>query len=156
MKNDCLVDTNVLVYAYDNSIPGKQAIAARLLDTLVSDDRGVLTTQVLAEFYTVTTRRIRVPLALDAAEAILLDLGQSFRVHDLTLAIVLEASRGVRLHGLSYWDAQIWASAKLNQVPVILTEDTPSASVIEGVLFLNPFDSTADTRTALTSLGLAS
>jgi predicted nucleic acid-binding protein len=66
---------------------------------------------------------------------------------------VLEAVRGVRDHRLAYFDAQIWAVAKLNQVPVILSEDfnsggtllVPKAApyglgTLEGVHFLNPFD----------------
>jgi predicted nucleic acid-binding protein len=52
--------------------------------------------------------------------------------------IVLEAARGVRDHQLSYYDAQIWASARLNQIPVIFSEDFSNGSVIEGVQFMNP------------------
>jgi predicted nucleic acid-binding protein len=39
----------------------------------------------------------------------------------------------------SYWDAQIWAAARLNQVPVVLTEDLPGQQYIEGVRYKNPF-----------------
>ncbi len=53
--------------------------------------------------------------------------------------IVLEATRGTEEHQLHYWDAQLWATAKLNQIDLILTEDLPSAPLIEGVQFLNPF-----------------
>jgi predicted nucleic acid-binding protein len=42
---------------------------------------------------------------------------------------------------MSLWDAQVWATAKLNQIPVVLSEDFASGSVIEGVLFENPFAS---------------
>ena len=154
MRNACLVDTNILVYAYDNSVPEKQSVAENLLDNLVLDDRGLLTVQVLAEFYVVVTRRMRQPLTPEEAEVALLELAESFQVCDLTTAIVLEAARGVRQYSLSYWDAQIWASAKLNQVPVILTEDQPSASVIEGVRFVDPFGTDAATRATLTTLGL--
>ena len=60
-------------------------------------------------------------------------------VFDLTALIVLEAGRGVRDHKFSYYDAQIWATARLNQVPLVLSEDFPHGSVLEGVRFLNPF-----------------
>ncbi len=39
----------------------------------------------------------------------------------------------------AFWDAQIWATAKLNQIPVVLSQGFASGSVIEGVLFENPF-----------------
>lgn len=57
----------------------------------------------------------------------------------ITDLIVLEAARGVRDHATSFWDAQVWATAKLNQIPVVLSEDFASGSVIEGVRFENPF-----------------
>jgi predicted nucleic acid-binding protein len=53
--------------------------------------------------------------------------------------IVLEAVRGVRKHRLAYWDAQIWATARLNQVPLILSEDFSDGQVLKGVRFVNPF-----------------
>jgi len=52
---------------------------------------------------------------------------------------VLTATRGVRDHVLSYYDAQIWATALLNQVPVIFSEDFNSGATLEGVRLINPF-----------------
>jgi len=57
----------------------------------------------------------------------------------LTPQITLEASRGVRDHRLAYYDAQIWACARLNQIPVVLSEDFQDGSTLEGVRFVNPF-----------------
>jgi len=50
-----------------------------------------------------------------------------------------EAGRGVRDYKLAYYDAQIWATAKLNQVPVVFSEDFNDGQVLEGVRFVNPF-----------------
>jgi len=63
-------------------------------------------------------------------------------VYDLTPMIILEALRGVRDHQLSCYDAQIWASARLSQVPVVFSEDfsrDPNLQILEGVHFVNPF-----------------
>ncbi len=52
-----------------------------------------------------------------------------------------EALRGVDAHRLSFWDALIWAVARLNQVPIVLTEDLPGGQTwIDGVRYLNPID----------------
>jgi predicted nucleic acid-binding protein len=67
-------------------------------------------------------------------------------VVELTTQIVLEAVRGVRKYGFSYWDAQIWAAARLNQIPIVLTEESPNRALVEGVRFLNPFDPKFDLR----------
>ena len=54
-------------------------------------------------------------------------------------AAVLEGCRGAGEHSLSIWDALIWATAKLNQVPLVLSEDFVDGGFLEGVRFLNPF-----------------
>ena len=64
---------------------------------------------------------------------------QAFLVIPLTPAIVLEAVRGVRDYQLAYYDAQIWAAARLNQVPYVLSEDFNPGATLDGVTFLNPF-----------------
>lgn len=62
----------------------------------------------------------------------------AFPVVPLTAPVVLEALRGVAQHGLSYYDAQIWATARLHQVPLVLSEDFAMGAVVEGVQFVNP------------------
>lgn len=64
---------------------------------------------------------------------------QSWTVADMTGMVVLEAARGTRDHNMNYWDAQVWASAKLNQIPLVLSEDFIVGGRIEGVRFVNPF-----------------
>jgi predicted nucleic acid-binding protein len=53
----------------------------------------------------------------------------------LTGPIVLETARGVRTYKMSYWNAQIWASATLHQIPVIFSEDFNEGTVVEGISF---------------------
>ena len=63
----------------------------------------------------------------------------SWEIIPLTPAVVLEAARGVRDYQLAYFDAQIWATARLNQIPVIFSEDFNTGAILEGVHFVNPF-----------------
>ena len=53
--------------------------------------------------------------------------------------IVLEAARGARDYDMAYYDAQIWASARLNQVATVFSEDFSDGQTLEGVRFVNPF-----------------
>lgn len=140
MSDNCfiLLDTNVLVYAYDRSEPIKQAEALALIDRLASSGNGVLSAQVLAEFFITITRKLAAPLSVERALLSLENYLASWIVFDTTSLVVLEAARGVRDHHFSYYDAQIWAVARLNQVPVIFSEDFTPAT-IEGVQFVNPF-----------------
>lgn len=134
-----LIDTNVLVYAHDPAEPDKAARAIETLDHLQAVQEGRLSAQCLAEFFVVSTRGERPLLSLrEAAKQVDL-LAHAFQTLDITPMIVVEAGRGVREHKFSYWDAQIWATARLNQIPVILSEDFQHGSSFEGVRFLNPF-----------------
>ncbi len=56
--------------------------------------------------------------------------------------IVMEAMAGVKNHSIGFYDAQIWACAHLNQIPVIFSEDFSDGRTIEGVRFVNPFAET--------------
>ena len=138
MNEKALVDSNILVYAYDRSEPEKQAKAIQLLDLLFSTGVGVLSTQVLAEFFVASTRKISTPLSIDQALQSLENLAAAWNVLELNSLIVLEAARGVREYQFHYYDAQIWAVARLNQVPFVFSEDF-NPSRIEGVEFVNPF-----------------
>jgi len=134
-----MVDTNVLIYAHDRSERSKQRRAIDILGRITVADSGVLSTQVLSEFYNTATRKLSPPLTLDQAEAQLSHFVAVWTVFGVTPRVVLEAVRGVREYGLSFWDAQIWAAARLNQVPVIFSEDFNSGAVVEEVRFVNPF-----------------
>lgn len=133
-----LIDTNILIYAHQPSETIKYDRSVQLLETLAKSGSGRLSAQILGEFLSATTRGRRPILSINDALRQATLLADAFPPFDLTGLIVLEAGRGVREHRLSYFDAQIWASARLNQVPVILTEDFTNGRRLEGVQFLNP------------------
>ena len=140
MGKRVFIDTNVLVYAYDTSEAWKQARAIETLDILINEKKGIISPQVLIEFVAVVTLKIPHPLSIDEAYRSLENYLHSLLVVNHTGWVVLEAVRGVRDHKFSIWDAQIWASARINQIPFVLSEDFATGSTIEGVTFINPFE----------------
>ncbi len=134
-----LIDTNVLVYAHDRGEYQKQNLAIETLAALQATGAGRLSVQCLAEFFSATTRGQQPKLSAELAFDQIEKFSQAFHVYDLTPMIVLEATRGVRAHSLSYFDAQIWATARLNQVPIVFSEDFASNALVDGVRFVNPF-----------------
>lgn len=138
MTGKVLIDTNILVYAYDLSESEKQQKSLTVLDRLVVLDSAVVSSQVLSEFFTTVTRKIPEPLTLEDAEKRLTHFCQIWSVLQVNEMIIFEAIRGVKAHKLSYWDALIWATARLNQVRTILSEDFSHDSYVEGVRFVNP------------------
>jgi predicted nucleic acid-binding protein len=141
-----LLDTNVLVYMYDPRDREKQDRALLLVDRLIQRQRAALSVQCLSEFFSVATQRLPEPLSRAEAAIRVERLSRACRVLDLTPAVVIEGCRGSAQHDLSIWDALIWAVAKLNQVPWVLTEDAEHDRFLEGVRFLNPFSSTFEAQ----------
>lgn len=134
-----LIDTNVLVYIYDRSEAEKRQQAIDVLTRIREAGTGVLSAQVLSEFYNTVTRKLAAPLSPAQAQDQCASLARVWTVFPVTAQVVLEAARGVRAYQFSFWDAQIWAVARLNRIPVVLSEDFNPGAGIEGVHFVNPF-----------------
>jgi predicted nucleic acid-binding protein len=135
-----LVDTNVLLYALEPSPAGKPERARACIVRLGSARNGALSAQILSEFFVVATRKVQPPLTFAEAERLVSGLGRSWPVYDITSMAVLETIRAVQQHQFAYWDALVWATAKLHGIPNVLTEDRPSSGLVEGVRFIDPFD----------------
>ncbi len=136
-----LIDTNLLVYLYDAQSPPKAARSQSVLEYLETTRTGRLSVQNLSEFFHVSTRKLDPPLSRTEALAQISLFTRLWPVFDLTPMIALEAARGARDHDLAYYDAQIWACARMNQVAIIFSEDFSDGQILEGVRFVNPFSS---------------
>lgn len=139
MTERFLVDTNILVYAYDRSEIEKQKKAVDILNMVAESNSGVLSIQTLSEFFIVVTKKIPSPLTIDEAYTSITNYIRSWQIIDINSFIVLEAIRGVKTHNLSYWDSMIWAAARMNQIATVLSEDFSNNSIVEGIRFINPF-----------------
>ncbi len=137
MSDKAFVDTNVLIYAHDSDAGGKREAARDILRDLWAQRCGVLSIQVLQEFYGNVTRKIATPLSKPAARAIVdsyavwcidtspADISAAFRIED-------EAS-------ISFWDAMIVAAARRAGAARILSEDLNPGQTIAGVRIEDPF-----------------
>lgn len=132
------VDTNVLLYAHDASETEKQPVAQALLETLWADRSGVLSTQVLQEFYVVATRKLASPLGRGEAREIV-DLYRLWPVVVIEPALILSASALEDEHQLSFWDALILEAARVGGADRLVTEDLGPGRIIAGVRIENPF-----------------
>lgn len=131
------VDTNVLIYAHDIDAGRKREIAQTLLRDLWTERAGVLSTQVLQEFYVNATRKIRTPLPKPAARGVVSTYA-SWSV-DVTTADVEAAFRIEDDANINFWDALIVAVAARSGARRLLSEDLNSGQVIAGVAIHNPF-----------------
>lgn len=139
MSAEPLFDTNILVYLHDNDEPRKQARAYELLRSATERGSVRFCAQVLGEYSSVLLRKFDRVFSPIVVRQQLVELVHNNVIYDTTVDVVLEAARGVQLHGFSYYDAQIWAVAKLNGIPLVYSEDFTHGREVEGVRFENPF-----------------
>ena len=137
MSAKTFVDTNVLVYAHDVDDLSKHDLARDALRELWNDGTGVLSPQVLQEFYVNVTRKIAMPLAKDAARLVV----STYAIWcvDHTSADVAAAFRIEDEAKIGFLDALIIASASKAGAARILSEDLNAGQTIAGVLIENPF-----------------
>jgi predicted nucleic acid-binding protein len=133
------LDTNVLVYLYDQTDAGKQAQAARVVRAIRESGTGAVSTQVLSEFFHIVTHRLRPRLSLETAMVELENHADVWNVLNLTADVILSAARATKQYQMNFWDAQLWAVAKSNGVTTIVSEDFNSGATLGGIRFRNPF-----------------
>jgi predicted nucleic acid-binding protein len=132
------VDTNILVYAYDRSETRKQPVAKAQLEALWRGRSGALSTQVLQEFYVVTTRKLPTPMPRTRARRLVM-LYAEWPVVQVDVALLLAATDLEEQHSLSLWDALVVEAARRAGATRLLTEDLQAGRRIGGVTIDNPF-----------------
>ena len=137
MTERAFLDTNVLVYVFDDDAGPKQERAQSILADAASGGH-VVSTQVLQEFFVVATRKLERPLKHEDAADAVAALAR-LPVANLDAASVLAAIDRVGRHALSLWDALIVQAAVESGCTRLLTEDLQDGQVIDGVRVEDPF-----------------
>ena len=130
------LDTNILVYAEDQSEPIKRKQAVQLILEHKRQRTGVVSLQVLQEFFTTVTKKYKLEPGIARYKV---EFHSRFIVAEPTVNDILAAIDIHRFHGFSYWDALILRMAKQTGCRVLLTEDLQHGQVFEGVRIVNPF-----------------
>jgi predicted nucleic acid-binding protein len=137
MSDKTFVDTNVLIYAHDIDAKAKHEAAKRVLHHLWLERTGVLSMQVLQEFYVNVTRKIRHPISKESARLVV----SSYTIWCIDTTPV-EISGAFRIEDesrIGFWDALIVASAVKSGASRILSDDLNAGQTISGVRVENPF-----------------
>lgn len=136
--NRRFIDTNILLYAHDDSAGAKQDQARALVEELWESRDGCLSVQVLQEFFVNVIRKIAKPLDAETAKEIVADFSRWY-VHVPASDDVL-AAIGIHQHtGISFWDAMIVRSAAEIGCTVLYSEDLDAGQDYFGVRVENPF-----------------
>lgn len=132
------VDTNVLIYAHDIDAGRKHDVAKAVLRDLWAERAGVLSTQVLQEFYVNATRKLKKPLARQEARSVV-ETYAAWCVDSITPADVAAAFQIEDRARIGFWDALIVAVAVRSGARRLLSEDLNAGQSIAGLTIHNPF-----------------
>jgi len=137
MTEVAFFDTNVLLYLFDLRNEAKRAAAQEIFKHYFSDMRGVMSTQVLQEFYVNVTRKEIGLHPVQARQILTKYLG--LRVITVQPAHILNAIEIQLRLGTSFWDALIVAAAKEAGAAILLSEDFVHGRLYDGIRVVNPF-----------------
>ena len=136
MSGGSFLDSNVLVYTDDAASPSKQKAALALVSESMRTKQGVVSLQVLQEYFWAATRKLGVDAVTARAKVELLG---AFSAPPIDIDDVLAAIDLHRLHQVSFWDGLIIRSAQQARCARIYTEDLQHGRRFDGVEIVNPF-----------------
>ena len=139
MSGRFFLDTNIFVYSFDAGSPKKAAQSAKLIRSAIETRGGIVSYQVVQEFFNIALRRFAKPMSSADAEQY---LSTTFRpllsVHS-SPALYGEALRiGARFR-LAWYDSLIVASAIEGQCDILYSEDFQDGQQFGTVVISNPF-----------------
>jgi predicted nucleic acid-binding protein len=140
MTTRSFFDTNIFVYADDKAAPAKQRRAIELVAEHRRARTGVVSLQVLQEYFVTVTRKLDLDPRVARRKV---ELIAEFDVASPDVTDVLAAIDLHRLHGISFWDALVLRAAKQAGCSILLSEDMQGSREFDGVRVVNPFSTAA-------------
>lgn len=136
ISNKCFLDTNLLIYALDNTEPDKKNSITSFPNNIKGKAFPVISTQTLGEFYNIAVKKLG--LTKDQAYVICEEYSKIFPVYEISTENVFHAMEISKKTQFSYWDSLILAMAIDTGCSILYSEDLNNGQEIEGVKIINP------------------
>ncbi len=138
MPDKVFLDTNIIVYAHDKASPDRKAKSQAILFECLRNGTGVISAQVLSEFFVTITQKVKQPMSSDAAKKEIVLLSTLTTV-DIDATLVVEAVNIKERWQLSYWDSLILAAAERAGCGTVYSEDMSDGQHYGSLVVCNPF-----------------
>jgi predicted nucleic acid-binding protein len=140
MNDKFFLDTNLLIYSFDSREFTKQQQAQHLIVQALSNQKGIISFQVVQEFLNAARRKFANPLSATDCQTyltqVLMPLCQAFPQLDLYQKALIVEER----YRYSFYDSLILAAALQAHCQILYTEDLQAGQIIEQTLqIVNPF-----------------
>jgi predicted nucleic acid-binding protein len=139
MSGKYFLDTNIFVYAFSPDDPTKAKLAHDLIVTGVSSQQGIVSYQVVQEFFNVTLRGFAQRMTVAEAEQFLTSVFRPLLAVHSSPILYLEALRLFGRYKMPWYDSLIVAAALQAKCETLYSEDFQHGQEIEGVKIQNPF-----------------
>jgi predicted nucleic acid-binding protein len=137
-EDKAFIDTNIIIYAYDITAGRKHETARAIITDLWDSGLGVISTQVLQEFFVNVVQKIPRPIDKRQAKEIVKDF-LKWHVVVNTGDSIIDAIEICLRYEYSFWDSMIIEAAIKGGAAVLLSEDLQDGQVVSGVTIKNPF-----------------
>lgn len=138
MSDRVFLDTNIVVYAHDKTDPDKKAKSQAILFECLRTGTGVISAQVLSEFFVTITQKIEQPISPDRARKEIVLLSTMATI-DIDATLVVEAVNIKERWQLSYWDSLILAAAERAGCEKVYSEDMSDGQCYGSLTVCNPY-----------------
>jgi predicted nucleic acid-binding protein len=139
MSGRFFLDTNIFVYSFDPTAPQKSARASELIRHAVRSRNGIVSYQVVQEFFNVAFRRFAHPMTAPEAEQYLATTFRPLLAINSSGALYVEAFRLISRYSLSWYDSLVVAAAIEGGVQILYSEDFQHGQEFGNLSIENPF-----------------
>ena len=139
MSGSFFLDSNIFIYSFDANAPAKAKRAVQLIRQAVDSGRGIVSYQVVQEFFNVALRRFSRPMHVEEAEQYLMTVFRPLLAVHSSPALYHEALQIAGRFQLRWYDSLIVTAALDSQCQTLYTEDLQHGQQIEGLRIINPF-----------------
>ena len=139
MNDKFFLDTNIIVYSFDSSVPSKQGMAQKLIRKALSQQSGCISYQVVQEFLNVATRKFAIPLTYQHCEQYLYDVLRPLCEIYPSVELYSHTLQNAERWKYSLYDSLIITAAMQAECKQLYSEDLQHGQVIDALTITNPF-----------------
>ena len=139
MKDRSFIDTNLFVYASGQQGKDKCAPSLALIKSLIANGTGVISFQVIQEFFNVAFKKFSPPYSTEDAHTQMAGIFEPLILVHSSMRLYSDAMEIFARHKLAWYDSLILAAAAEAGCSILYTEDMQHGATIRGVRIVNPF-----------------
>jgi predicted nucleic acid-binding protein len=139
MNDRFFLDTNIFVYSFEQSATQKKEVADQIIVQAISNGKGVISYQVVQEFFNVAYRRFPEPMHMDQSEQFLVSVLRPLWTVNPSPALILKALQILERYNLQWYDSLIVAGAQEAKCGILYSEDFQNGQKFDDLEIRNPF-----------------